>query len=270
MISTKIDGFAGVEAIETNYEVFSASREGFAYEDDNFRYLDAGDSGTQKNSGSGSNSSLVSYFGKVDYNYADRYLFAFTFRRDGSSKLGNNRWGNFPALSAGWRVSEEDFFTTDKISNLKLRFGWGQNGNQDVPAYATIESYYSNTTHSNYAINGDQTSVSTGYSQTRNGNPDLKWETSTQTNIGVDLGLIDNRFTITADYFIKKTEDLLLERPLPPIAGGTIQTVWDNVGEMENKGFELVFDYQSEQNGDFSWNANLNLAHVKKRVNRSS
>ena len=262
----KIDGFAGVEAIETNYEVFSASREGFAYEDDNFRYLDAGDSGTQKNSGSGSNSSLVSYFGKVDYNYADRYLFAFTFRRDGSSKLGNNRWGNFPALSAGWRVSEEDFFTTDKISNLKLRFGWGQNGNQDVPAYATIESYYSNTTHSNYAINGDQTSVSTGYSQTRNGNPDLKWETSTQTNIGVDLGLIDNRFTITADYFIKKTEDLLLERPLPPIAGGTIQTVWDNVGEMENKGFELVFDYQSEQNGDFSWNANLNLAHVKNEL----
>lgn len=261
-----LDAFAGIEAIETNYEAFSASREGFAYEDDNFRYLDAGDSGTQKNSGTGSRSSLLSYFAKVDYVYADRYLLAFTFRRDGSSKLGNNKWGNFPALSAGWRVSEEEFFNADKISNLKLRFGWGQNGNQDVPAYATIESYYSNPYHSNYAINGEQTSVNTGYSQTRNGNPDLKWETSTQTNIGVDFGFMDNRFTITADYFIKKTKDLLLERPLPPVAGGTIQTVWDNVGEMENNGFELVIDYRSQQKGDFSWNANLNLAHVKNEL----
>ena len=262
----KIDAFAGMEAIETNYEVFSASREGFAYEDENFRYLDAGNSGSQKNSGTGSKSSLVSYFAKVDYVFGDRYLFAFTFRRDGSSKLGNNKWGNFPALSAGWRVSEEEFFNTDKISNLKVRFGWGQNGNQDVPPYATIESYYSNVSHSNYAIDGSQASVYTGYSQTRNGNPDLKWETSTQTNIGLDLGFMDNRFTITADYFFKHTKDLLLERPLPPIAGGSIQTVWDNVGEMDNKGFELVFDYQGKRRGDFSWSANLNLSHVKNEL----
>ena len=262
----KIDAFVGMEAIETNYEVFSASREGFAYEDENFRYLDAGNSGSQKNSGTGSKSSLVSYFAKVDYVFTDRYLFALTFRRDGSSKLGNNKWGNFPAISAGWRVSEEEFFNTDKISNLKVRFGWGQNGNQDVPPYATIESYYSNVSHSNYPIDGSQNSVYTGYSQTRNGNPDLKWETSTQTNIGLDLGFMDNRFTVTADYFFKHTKDLLLERPLPPIAGGSIQTVWDNVGEMDNNGFELVFDYQSKQKGDFSWSANLNLAHVKNEL----
>lgn len=262
----KIDAFVGMEAIDNNYETFSASREGFAYEDANFRYLDAGDSGTQKNSGTGSRSSLLSYFTKIDYIFADRYLFAFTFRRDGSSKLGNNKWGNFPAMSAGWRVSEEDFFNSDKISNLKIRFGWGQNGNQDVPPYATIESYYSNVYNSNYAIDGSQTSVATGYSQTRNGNPDLKWETSTQTNFGLDLGFMDNRFTITADYFFKHTRNLLLERPLPPIAGGSNQTVWDNVGEMDNKGFELVFDYQSKQQGDFSWNANLNLAHVKNEL----
>jgi TonB-linked SusC/RagA family outer membrane protein len=261
-----ISAFGGMEAIETNYEIFSAYREGFAYDDPNFRYLNAGDSGTMENSGTGSKSSLASYFGKVDYIYADRYLFNFTFRRDGSSKLGNKKWGNFPAMSLGWRISEEDFFKVDAISNLKLRFGWGQNGNQDVPEYATIESYASNSYNSNYAIDGSQNSVYTGYTQTRNGNPDLKWETTTQTNIGVDLGFADNQFNITADYFIKKTKDMLIERTYPLIIGGTNQTVWDNVGTMENKGFELVFDYHSKQKNDFSWNASLNVSHVKNEL----
>lgn len=264
--NNQINAFAGMESIETTYEAFSANREGFAFEDTNFRYLNAGNSGSQKNSGTGSQSSLISYFGKIDYIYAERYLLALTFRRDGSSKLGNNKWGNFPAMSAGWRVSEESFFDTDKISNLKIRFGWGQNGNQDVPPYATIESYYSDVYQSNYPVDGSQNSVTTGYSQTRNGNPDLKWETTTQTNIGLDLGFLNNRITLTADYFYKHTQDLLLQRPLPPIAGGTIQTVWDNVGEMENKGFELVVDYRSKYRGDFSWSANLNLAHVNNEL----
>ncbi len=262
----QIDLLGGMEAIESTYEINSASREGFPYEEDNFRYLDAGDGGTQKNSGSGLNSSLTSYFGKADYTYDSRYLFSFTFRRDGSSKLGNNKWGNFPALSAGWRISEEAFFNKGTINNLKLRLGWGQNGNQDVPPYATIESYYTNAYHSNYAIDGAQSSVYNGFTQSRNGNADLKWETTTQTNIGLDLGFFDNRLSVAADYFFKKTKDLLLERPLPPVAGGTNQTVWDNVGEMENKGIELLIDYQSVRKNDFSWNASLNVAHIKNEL----
>ncbi len=262
----QVDLLGGMEAIESEYEVFSASREGFPYEAENFRFLDAGDGGTQKNAGTGLKSSLNSYFAKVDYTFDNRYLFSFTFRRDGSSKLGNNKWGNFPAFSAGWRISEEKFFDLEKLSNLKLRMGWGQNGNQDVPPYATIESYYTNAYHSNYAIDGDQNSVYSGFTQSRNGNPDLKWETTTQTNIGLDIGFFDNQFNITADYFIKKTKDLLLERPLPPVAGGTNQSVWDNVGEMENKGIELLFDYQRKTQGDFSWNASLNLSHIKNEL----
>jgi len=261
-----VEAIAGTEAIESTFEIFSASREGFAYEDKNFRYLDAGEGGSQKNSGTGLSSSLLSYFAKVDYTYDNRYLATFTFRRDGSSKLGNNNWGNFPAFSLGWRITEEDFFNSDKISNLKMRFGWGQNGNQDVPPYATIESYYSNPYHSNYAIDGAQNSVYTGFTQSRNGNPNLKWETTTQTNIGFDLGLLDNHFNITADYFIKETRDLLLERPLPPIAGGTNQTVWDNVGKMRNNGFEVVIDYQSQAKGDFLWNVSLNFTHIKNEL----
>ncbi len=262
----KINLLGGMEAIESTYEIFTASREGFPYEDDNFRYLDAGDGGSQKNLGTGLKSSLTSYFAKADYTLDSRYLFSFTFRRDGSSKLGKNKWGNFPALSVGWRITEEEFFNMDKVDNMKLRIGWGQNGNQDVPPYATIESYYTNSYHSNYAIDGAQNSVYSGFTQSRNGNPDLKWETTTQTNIGLDLGFFNNHLTVTADYFMKKTKDLLLERPLPPIAGGTNQTVWDNVGEMENKGIELLFDYQSKPQGDFSWNASLNVAHIKNEL----
>lgn len=262
----QIDLLAGAEAIESTYEAFSASREGFPYEDENFRYLDAGDGSSQKNSGSGSHWALNSYMAKADYMYDSRYLFSFTFRRDGSSRLGNNKWGNFPAFSAGWRLSEEEFFASEKISNMKLRFGWGQNGNQDVPPYATIESYYTNANNSNYAIDGQQYVVSNGFTLSRNGNADLKWETTTQTDIGIDLGLFNNQFNITADYFYKKTKDLLLERPLPAIAGGTNQTVWDNVGEMENKGIELLFDYQSKKVGDFSWNASLNISHIKNKL----
>ena len=262
----QVDVLAGMESIESTYEYFNASREGFPYEEENFRFLNAGDGGSQKNSGSGSRWSLISYMAKADYIYDQRYLASFTFRRDGSSKLGNNNWGNFPAFSLGWRVSEEDFFTKDKISNLKIRFGWGQNGNQDVPPYATIESYYSNPYYSNYAIDGAQTSVNNGFTQTRNGNIDLKWETTTQTNFGFDLGFLNNRLNFTADYFIKNTKDLLLERPLPPIAGGTNQTVWDNVGEMQNKGFELLIDYQSKYVNNFSWNGSLNFSKVENEL----
>ena len=262
----QIDVLAGMESIESTYEYFNASREGFPFEDENFRFLNAGDGGSQKNNGSGSQWSLISYMAKADYIYDDRYLASFTFRRDGSSKLGNNNWGNFPAFSLGWRVSEEDFFSTEKISNLKVRFGWGQNGNQDVPPYATIESYYSNPYYSNYAIDGAQSSVSNGFTQTRNGNIDLKWETTTQTNFGFDLGFLNNRLNFTADYFIKNTKDLLLERPLPPIGGGTNQTVWDNVGEMQNKGVELLIDYQSKQVNNFSWNGSLNFSKVNNEL----
>jgi TonB-linked SusC/RagA family outer membrane protein len=262
----KISAFAGMEAIQTHYEEFTAYREDFAYDEDNFRYLDAGDASTAENSGTGSSSSLASYFAKVDYIYNNRYLCAFTLRRDGSSKLGDNKWGNFPAFSLGWRVSEEDFFNIDPISNFKLRFGWGQNGNQDVPDYATIESYASSSYYSNYAIDGSQNSVSTGYTKTRNGNSDLKWETTTQTNIGLDLGFLDNRLNVTADYFIKNTDDMLIERTYPLIIGGTNSTVWDNAGSMENKGFEFSIEYHSKQKNDFSWNASLNFSHVNNEL----
>ncbi len=257
---------AGIETTSNDSEWFTASREGFASDDDNFHYLDAGESGSQKNTGSALNSKMFSYFGKLDYSFNSRYLFAFTIRRDGSSKLGKNKWGNFPAASAGWRISSEPFYAIDAISNLKLRVGWGQNGNSDIPAYSTIDSYASNPNHSNYPIDGSQNSVSTGYTQTRNGNPDLKWETTTQTNIGLDLGFLDDNLQVVLDYFNKETKDLLWERPLIGTIGGTNQTVWDNVGKMKNSGVEMEISYRKELNKNLGFDVALNVSAIKNKM----
>ena len=262
-----IGALLGIETNRYQEEYFSASREGFASDDDNFHFLDAGDSGSQKNAGSAFTSKMMSYFGKIDYNFDNRYLFAATFRRDGSSKLGNNKWGNFPAVSAGWRISSEPFYDIPAISNMKVRIGWGQNGNSDIPAYSTIDSYMSNPNHSNYPIDGSQSSVTTGYTQTRYGNANLKWETTTQTNVGLDLGFLDNSLTVVLDWFNKDTKDLLWERPLIGTVGGTNQTVWDNVGKMRNNGWEFnINGTDVVKVGKFRLGFNVTFANNKNEI----
>jgi TonB-linked SusC/RagA family outer membrane protein len=260
------NALAGIESLRNRYEYFSASRDGFASDDPNFHYLDAGDSGSQKNTGSATEYSMISYFGKLDYNFDNRYLVAFTFRRDGSSRLGNHKWGNFPAASLGWRISNESFFRSETISNLKVRLGWGQNGNSDIPSYSTIDSYASNPNHSNYPLDGNQSSVQTGFTQTRNGNADLRWETTTQTNIGLDVGFLNNELEVTLDYFNKDTKDLLWQRPLAGMVGGTNQTVWDNIGKMNNKGIELEINYKKQVNKDWGFNVSYNFSAIRNKM----
>ena len=261
-----LDLLAGIESVESYTEGFSASRVGFPYDDPNFQFLDGGDGADQLNRGTSNEWSLFSYFFKVNYEYDQRYLFSATVRRDGASKLGENKWGSFSAFSAGWRISQESFFDIPFIDELKIRAGWGQNGNQDIPPFSTISSFASNPYYSNYALDGSQNSVQQGFTETRNANPGLKWETTTQTNIGIDLALLDSRLTASVDYFYKKTKDLLVERPLPPAVGGTNQTIWDNVGEMENTGFEFLIGYQQSINQDLSLSADLNFAAINNEL----
>jgi TonB-linked SusC/RagA family outer membrane protein len=261
-----IDVLAGVEAVNAYTEGFSASRVGFPYGDPNFQYLDGGDGSDQRNSGDALEWSLFSYFGKINYDFDQRYLLSFTLRRDGSSRLGENKWGNFPAVSAGWRISEEAFFNKGLISELKLRAGWGQNGNQDIPPFSTISSFATNPFYSNYAMDGAQAAVNQGFTETRNANAGLLWETSTQTNVGVDMSLLNSRLIVSADYFNKRTKDLLVERPLPPLVGGTNQTVWDNVGEMKNTGFEFMLSYLGDVNQDLSFQVDLNMAAIQNEL----
>lgn len=261
-----IDLLGGMEAVKYYEEGFNASRIGFPFDDLNFQYLNAGNGGNQTNSGTGSQWTLLSFFGKVNYNYDQRYLLSATIRRDGSSKLGINQWGNFPAFSLGWRVSQESFFHVNFINDLKLRFGWGQNGNQDIPPYSTIESYISDPNNSNYSINGSPNSVLTGFIQSRNANPNLKWETTAQSNYGMDISMFNNAFQVSVDYFIKNTKDLLIQRPLPPVAGGTNQSFWDNAGTMSNKGIEIGLGYSHSINNDVSITLGSNFSSYKNRL----
>lgn len=260
----------GTESLRNRYEYFTATRKGFAFDDENFHYLNAGGTSDQTNTGSMEQYSMTSYFGKIDYSFNNRYLAAFTLRRDGSSRLGKNKWGNFPAVSLGWRISNEAFFHSNLISDLKLRFGWGQNGNSDIPAYSTIDSYSSNQDYSNYPMDGSQSSVYTGYTQTRTSNPNLKWETTTQTNLGLDLGLLNNELLLTVDLFNKDTKDLLYARPLVSTVGGTNATMWDNIGKMNNKGVEVEINYKKSLDKDFGINVGMNLSVIRNKMTELS
>lgn len=260
-----LSALVGQEAVQYYYEGFSASRTDFLYEDDNFRYLSYG-SDNQLNSGNASSWSLLSFFGKVNYSYKDRYLLGATVRRDGTSRISNNRWGTFPAFSAGWRISDEPFFqVSDVFSSVKLRASWGQAGNQYVPEYSTLSSYTSNATNSDYAIDGAQESSTLGLVQTRVANPNLKWEVSTQTDIGLDVGLLNNKLELTAEYYRKITNDILVYSPLPLTYGGTNDGTWINGGKMQNAGVEITLHYDGQVK-DLAYSARLNVTSYKNKL----
>ncbi|WP_338357523.1 SusC/RagA family TonB-linked outer membrane protein [Yeosuana marina] len=260
-----IDILLGQEAIKYYYEGFGASRQSFLYEDPNFRYLSYGTQ-NQLNSGDASEWSLNSYFAQAKYNYDQKYLLTATVRRDGTSRLANNNWGTFPSFSAGWRLDREDFFDFgDSFSSFLLRGSWGQTGNQQLPSYSTVDSYSNNNAFSDYSIDGGQTSVSTGLNQTRVPNQNLEWEISTQSTVGVDLGFLDNKLQLTAEYFNKLTKNILVYNIIPLTYGGTNDGQWINDGKMENKGFELDLSYGDKSN-DFGYNLGLNLTTYKNKL----
>ncbi|MGS2738712.1 SusC/RagA family TonB-linked outer membrane protein [Sinomicrobium sp. M5D2P17] len=195
----------------------------------------------------------IGYLARLNYNYDEKYIFAASIRRDGSSRFGpNNRWGNFYSLAGGWLVSEENFFDVPAVSNLKLRGSWGTTGNDNIDDYK-----YSFTIVDNflYPVNGVGV---IGTAPSGVGNPNVKWEETAMTNIGLDLGLWDNKLTLSAEYYRNKSDDLLMNRPVPPSFGTNSGIVTENVGSVETKGFEFNLGYNKYE-GDFTWSANLNL-----------
>ena len=260
-----LDVLMGQESIENYFEAKSASRQEFLYEDDNFHYLSYGTE-NQQNSGYANKWNLMSFFGKVNYNWKEKYLVSATLRNDGTSRLTNNKWGIFPAFSAGWRLSNEDFVNLGtNVDELKIRASWGQTGNQQVPAYSTLASFQNNITYSNYAIDGSQESVAIGLVETRVANDNLNWEVTTQSGIGVDLSMFDERLQITADYFNKVTDDLLIYAPIPPTYGGTNDGVWINGGKMRNRGFELGTKYNGSA-GEVFYTVGVNYSFYKNEL----
>ena len=222
-----------------------AARSGTANNDPSLQVLNAA-TGPITLTGNKTHYGLKSYFGRVNYSYADRYLLTATVRRDGSSKFAQDKqWGTFPSASAGWRLSNEKFFknlNASLISSLKLRAGWGQIGNQSMPG-GNNNPYLSLVEGINgyRYIFGD--ALANGNYLTSLGTPGISWETSEQTNIGIDLGLLNNKLTISADYFVKNTKDMLLQVALPSYSGFPA-IPYTNAGEIQNKGFEIVLAYQ--------------------------
>lgn len=203
------------------------------------------------------------YVGRLNYNYAGKYIFAASYRADASSRFGaNNRWGYFPSLAAGWRVSEESFMQgLSAISNLKLRASWGVAGNDRIGDYrysATLTDNY------NYSFTGSET-LGVGTTAVGPANADLKWEETTMSNIGLDMGFLEDRLTFSAEWYSNKSDDLLMELPLSPSLGWHTATVASNVGSVETSGFEFVIGYNDFE-GDFQWSANLNLGTTKNEV----
>jgi TonB-linked SusC/RagA family outer membrane protein len=205
--------------------------------------------------------SLLSYIGRINYSYKDKYFVTSNFRADGSGQFpSSHRWGYFPSFSSGWRISQEDFLKNNTvISELKLRAGWGLVGNDRAAPYAW--SGLVDTISSKYLIDGV---VHTAFTPSTLENQDLRWEKTSSFDIGFDLGVLDNRISITADYYYKKTTDMLLEVPVPTSSG--YSTALQNAGSLENKGFEFQVSSRNIVSSDFRWNTDFNISFNKNKV----
>lgn len=249
----------GQEMQESHWEYLWGYRSG--YLTNGATDLDAGDATTAKNANGSGTSSISSFFGRLFYSFNDKYLLTTTLRYDGSSQFHpDNRWGWFPSAALAWKISNEDFLKDHAtINNLKLRLGWGTVGNQNVPNYAYTSTY-----------SAVATNWGTGLIAGNTPNPDLQWETTYSSNVGLDLNLFENRIEFIADVYYKKTKNLLLQLPLPAYVGtsgqGSTSAPWMNIGSLENKGIELTLNTVNIDKGDFQWRTNLVFSINRNKV----
>ncbi|WP_158838285.1 SusC/RagA family TonB-linked outer membrane protein [Polaribacter sp. L3A8] len=212
--------------------------------------------------GSGnSKTTRLGYLARLNYDYDTKYLFSASVRRDASSRFGeNNRWGTFPAVSLGWVISEEEFFgDISSINNLKLRSSYGITGNDAIGDYlysATLVGGFE------YPVGG---SSAPGFTENGGSNPDLKWEEITTLNIGLDVGILNNKFTASLEYFKNRSDDLLVDLPTALSSGSHAGSITTNVGSVETKGFEAILGYNDNE-GDFTWSANFNIGSSTNKV----
>lgn len=261
-----ITGIAGYEAIKSQGNFIQASINNFVTTDINAWYVQnaLADPGTNNSFSNGGFSSLQSIFGKLDYNYANKYYVSGTIRRDGSSRFGeNNRYGVFPAFSAAWRVSED--LNLPWLDNLKIRAGWGVTGNQDIPAGRVFDQFGGGTGSSFYDINGSNSSVVAGFLKTSNGNPDLKWEENTSTNIGFDATVGSGAFEIVLDLYRRTVNDLLFDPALPATSGNSAPPIV-NIGQMENTGIDLSVGYNKRFTGGLGFSADVNFGAYRNKI----
>ena len=263
----KLDAMVAMTYEKNSSEGINAFKRKALGNDEIYQILDAQTAG-DNTSGGKETSSMLSYLGRINYVYDDRYLATVNFRADGSSRFAKrNRWGYFPSVSLGWRVSNEEFFKNlnieNTISNLKLRVGWGQNGNQRIDRDAPRTLIGTNNENQWYFGNG----YSQGYVPTYVGNADIKWETSQQTNVGLDMSFFKNSLDVSMDFYVKKTSDMLLNMPIPSF-GAFPNSPFFNAGDLKNTGFEIVVNYRNQIGKDFNYNVGLNMSTYKTEVTK--
>ena len=276
----RLDAMAGMELNREDDVYFSGRKEDYIILSPDYMWPDAG-TGTAQAYGSGEGYSLVSFFGKLNYNFADRYMASLTVRRDGSSRFGKgNRYATFPSASAGWRINNEKFMraTNSWLDDLKLRASWGQTGNQEISNLARYTVYVSNygvnesggqsygTSYDIGGTNGGQT-LASGFKRNQLGNDNIKWETTTQTNLGVDYALFNNSLYGSFDWYFKKTKDILVQMAgIAAMGEGSSQ--WINAGEMENKGFEFNIGYRKTTAWGLRYDINANIGTYRNKITK--
>ena len=258
----------GVEYNSRNGKRFFAFRNNFAAETPDFLYLDSGDAGQQFNGGSGDVVNLFSYFGKLDYAFNNKVFLSTSVRLDQSSRYtAENRKGLFPSLGLSWSLGEEPFIENlGFIDQLKLRTAWGQTGNSETPiAYPVYSTFGLNATTNNYDIGGSSSSAEVGYASSRDGNLNLVWETAETFDVGLEMGFLNNRLNFEVAYYSKKTKDMLVKVPRPATSG-LADDPFENIGDMQNRGFEFLVDYSGSINNSLDISSSLNLSFNKNEV----
>jgi TonB-dependent starch-binding outer membrane protein SusC len=250
----------GHEANKSTYEWLNGTRTGFLTND--IQALNAGNAVTATNENGKGVWALESYFGRMNYNFKDRYSVTFTGRWDGSINFGpESRWGFFPAAAAAWTISNEKFLSNSKaISNLKLRIGYGEVGNQNLPPYTYLP-----------ALRSYLTAYGTGFAVNRIPNSKIRWESATQANLGLDLGLWSNRVALSVDIYDKISRDFIYQLPAPAYTGAgsnwtDIQSPFLNLGRMENRGIDLTLNTQNVNSSKFTWNSTFIFSHYRNKL----
>ena len=275
----RVDVMLGMELNREDDTNFSGYKENFIILNPDYMWPDAG-VGTAQSYGGGSGFSLVSYFGKLNYNYDDKYMASLTVRHDGSSRFGrNNRYATFPSVSLGWRINRENFLKKATwIDDLKLRASWGQTGNQEISNIARYTIYVSNygvsenggqsygTSYDIGGTNGGKT-LPSGFKRDQIGNDNIKWETTTQTNLGFDFSFFNGSLYGGFDWYYKKTKDILVQ--MAGIAAmGEGSTQWINAGEMENRGIELNLGYRGQTNFGLKYDFTGNIGTYRNKITK--
>ena len=261
---SSFDLLLGQEASGGQFRQVDASMASLLNSNLDSRYVqDAlGDPSTKNVSSFGGRNALLSVFGKIGYNFADKYVASYTLRRDGSSNLApGHRWGTFPAFGLGWHISNEPFLSGNRfLSDLMLRYGWGVTGNQNIPSGRVVSTYGGDRGDTFYDITGSNQSILAGFRQAAQGNPDLKWEENRSSNVGADAVLFNGLLNVVLDVYTRKTNNLLFD-PRTPATAGIADPPIVNIGKMENKGYDFSIGHTASW-----WNIAFNGSRYKNKI----